>query len=274
MPAAKPDHDHHCSCPKLPEDVWRRIQGAFAKHGEHHCREILRIVTGVRDPAALRPHPSASHRSRILAKVSIPDARGHQHWLGPWPKFGVARAMFGGTTRDIVQWLYLWDDPFNIVEWDAGEHFERTCHDPMCISPDHHRLPKQEAPPLSPNSAALEAWEAAHPKPLNPKSVKWITKQDYRGELCMAGHPLTVYTIRPRKSYCRQCAALMRTWDSERRAEIARIESRVTSLPPRVPNEPQLPPYYADVRSPEPPLADAEPELEPEDTLVGKLQRM
>lgn len=257
MTAASVDHQHHCSCPKLAPDLWGRIVTRYAKYGEAFCRDVLQTVTGTRDASALRPSPHASARARILAKVSPPDASGHQHWLGTWPRYGLPRVMHAGFTRDVVQWLWLWNEANRVVEWGPEEnrHFTRVCHDPRCISPDHHKLPQALSPEPA-RSRSLDEWEALHPRPHDPRSIRWLRRADtgYMGERCLAGHQIKVYSVRPRKSYCAQCAEIMRKWESERKDVVRRAEAYGSGLPPRVPNQPQLPPVYEAM--PEPTLVD------------------
>lgn len=247
MTTAKPDHRHHCSCPKLAPDLHERILTAYSQYGEAFCSELHRVITGVRDPAALHPSPHASGRARILAKITPPDASGHQHYLGVWPRWGAPRAAHAGSTHDIVQWLWLWSEEGRFVEWRNGEHLVRMCHDVHCVSPDHHRLPSTPADPAELMTAGLYAWERDHPRPLDPRSTKWLTGEltGWQGERCLAGHLIKVYSVRPRKSYCAQCSAIMRAWQSARKAEQSRLDRMLLDNPRPQPNEP----LYADPAS-------------------------
>lgn len=260
MTAATVDHSHHCSCAKLPTDLWQRITSAYSANGEAWCRELLRVITGSRNPASPAVSP---HRPRFLGKVTPPDPSGHQHYLGMWPRWGAPRVMYAGRTLDITQWLYVWNqfDGFDAIVPD--QHLTRTCTDVQCVSPDHHRLPAPAPVRVQDDlarSRVVFEWEALHPKPFNPRSTAWLRGVDYLGERCQANHLIKVYPGPRRKSYCAQCAAIMRAWEAERKDVLKIAETQMTGLPPRVPNLPTL-------RVPEPAPS-------PGPTLADEVERM
>src|SRR5215467_1469049 len=126
MSRAYPEHARHCSCPRIPTDLWERLRAnPILSASPQMLAEVHRVLTG-----SPYPHGGSAHRSRILAQVTIPDAQGHQHWLGHRPRYGQPRVQFDSLTLPITKWLWLWAGPDRSLPLDSDQPLKRLCHDP------------------------------------------------------------------------------------------------------------------------------------------------
>jgi hypothetical protein len=252
MTRRKPNHVRHCSCAHVvPDWVERwRANPLLASHPDL-LAEVNRILTGSPWGGKLD-----TQRARILAKVTIPDAQGHQYWTGARPQYGLVRAMHQGVILPVVKWLYLWSGPDKSIH--PREPLLRLCRQPDCISPLHHEYREPASPPTS-AFTAVALWELDHPRPWPARPTKWDTSNP-TGERCLAGHgypTFKVYDPRKRKTYCAACAEVERAWLADRARVEHSAEYAATGIPHRAPNQPTLKRTedYADP-DPEPTLSD------------------
>ncbi|HEY1295410.1 MAG TPA: hypothetical protein VGJ60_20220 [Chloroflexota bacterium] len=251
MTRAYPEHRKHCSCPRIPADLFERMRAnpRLSAHPDL-WQEFHRVLTG-----SPFPNGASAQRSRILAKVSIPDAQGHQRWTGKRPQYGAVRAMFDGVTQPVVKWLYLWSGPDNIIDFNTP--LRRVCRDTECISPLHHQY---VAPSFTPSpSTRVAVWEQDHPRPKG-RPTRW-DRSDPTGERCLAGHGYPVFQVYPggkrQRAYCKACNAAEKEWLEERRKLEREVERATHDYPRPAPNmpaarDPRAEAYWAAQAQPQP----------------------
>jgi hypothetical protein len=163
--------------------------------------------------------PPDRRHDRAMRHVSAPDHHGHMRWLGPIPLNAGPHVQYQGTRIPAAHYLWLRADRPAIFP------LVRTCHDPQCISPDHHALASAPSAvaAIALTHADLAAFDLARP-PINPRPKRWDRTDPTRALCNRAGHPLKIYgDPRLKRTYCRLCA-----YDERKRLrDRSSIEARI-----------------------------------------------
>lgn len=205
----------HCACAHAPTRADQFVAWVTPIIGPLNDAQF-RMATAYFSQGRVPPAP-AHYWDRALAQISAPDAHGHQRWTGPVPPGRSPHVQYQGRRLPVAHVLWLISGRPDISP------LVRTCHDPQCIAPDHHALPRGPEPfPIS-RSRLLEDFDARNPR-VNYRPKKW-DRSDHTGERCLrGGHPLTIYgDPRLRNAYCAQCFAI----EKNRLAQRKEVEDQV-----------------------------------------------
>ena len=209
---------HHltCGCWITPADIrtrLRRINGMTPALVD----DVLCALN-----VSSRPQlPSGARHNRSRSHLTFPDAQGHVHWTGPWPKSGAQpRVMVNGERMTLIHFAFR-EAGINDIDrtWPLSRDKAR-CRDPLCYAPLHWAVDRDRGPEpvVADSSALLAMWDHEHPRPLSPHLNTWLFAGVNLGDVCKAGHRVNVHRGDLKSAYCPTCYQHLQGWKKRRNA--------------------------------------------------------